>query len=112
VFDDVLWPKCADTLVAEGKSLATRGTSTVLSSGGGRCLGTHKIVGFEVRGNLARWVGFRGTIDSNGTVQMHHGFESLVGQFEEAQFVGQLELGKWSSQSRCVHMFVLDRVGP
>ena len=89
-----------------------RGTSTVLSSGGGRCLGTQKIVGFEVRGNLAQWAGFRGTIDPNGGVQMHHGFDWLVGQFEESQFVGHLELGKWSSQSRCIYMFVLDRVGP
>jgi hypothetical protein len=88
------------------------GTSTVISSGGGRCLGTQKIVGFDVRGNLAQWAGFRGTIDSNGGVQMHQGFEWLVGQFEEARFVGQLDIGRWSSQSRCVYMFVLDRSGP
>lgn len=75
-------------------------------------MGKQEIVGFMVRGNLAQWAGFHGTVDENGGVQMHHGFEWLVGQFEEAQFIGHLEVGKWSSQSRCVYMFVLDRVGP
>jgi len=97
---------------AAGHDGTYRGISTVLSSGAGRCFGRQNITGFEVRGNRARWDGFRGTIDPDGGVQMHHGVEWLVGQFEEGRFVGQLEIGKWSSSSSCVYMFTLDRVGP
>jgi hypothetical protein len=88
------------------------GVSTVQFSGGGRCMGKQKIVGFEVRGNRAEWAGLRGTIDANGGVQMHRGLESLTGQFEGGRFAGQLETGAWSSRPSCVYMFTLARVGP
>jgi len=94
------------------------GTSTVLA-GAGRCFGTQRVTGFEVRGDLARWQGFRGRIDSRGGVQMHFGEQWLVGQFWGNTFVGQLELGpsrtrlrRSSSEPSCIYRFALERVGP
>jgi hypothetical protein len=89
-----------------------QGTSSVLFSGAGRCSGTQKITDFHVRGNVAEWAGYRGKIDSSGGVQMHYGLRWLEGQFEGNKFVGQLEIGKWSSRPSCVYMFALERVGP
>ncbi|HUB47061.1 MAG TPA: hypothetical protein VMB73_18925 [Acetobacteraceae bacterium] len=87
-----------------------QGVSNVLLSGAGRCIGAQKINDFHVRGNVAEWGGYRGKIDSSGGVQMNRGFEYLEGQFEGDKFVGQLEIGKWSSRPSCVYMFTLERV--
>jgi len=89
-----------------------RGTSRVLS-GAGRCFGTQRVEGFHVRGNVARWQGYRGTIDPGGGVQMHFGQEWIVGQFRGNIFMGQLEIGGWSrNDSSCVYGLALERVGP
>ena len=88
------------------------GVSKVLFSGAGRCMGSQKIVGFEVRGHRAKWAGFRGTVDANGGVQMHYGQQWLTGQFEGGRFAGQLEIGAWSSRPSCVYTLTLTRVGP
>lgn len=87
-----------------------QGVSTALLTGAGRCMGKQKISNFHVRGNVAEWAGYRGEVDSSGGVQMHRGFEYLEGQFEGNRFVGQLEIGKWSSRPSCVYMFTLERV--
>ena len=86
-----------------------RGTSSVMFSGGGRCMGTQQVSGFRVHGDRVDFNGFHGRIDANNGVQMHHGLDWLVGQFEGSVFVGQLEIGKWSSKPSCVYMLRLER---
>lgn len=88
-----------------------RGTSSVMFSGG-RCMGTQQISGFRVHGDRVDFHGFRGKIDASGGVQMHYGFDWLVGQFEEGTFVGQLEIGKWSGKPSCVYLLQLQRTMP
>ena len=88
------------------------GTASVLA-GAGRCIGTQRVLGFYVRGDVARWQGFRGVIDPNGGVQMNFGIQWILGQFQENTFLGQLELGGSSrNDSSCVFGFALKRVGP
>ncbi len=89
-----------------------QGTSNVVFSGAGRCLGTQTVTAFDVRGNVANWAGYSGTIDPGGGVQMHRGVGWLTGRFQGNQFIGRLEVGAWSNQPSCVYAFLLQRVGP
>jgi hypothetical protein len=87
------------------------GTATVLMTGGGLCTETRTVSGFVVRGNKARFGGFRGTIAADGGVQMVYGRDWLVGQFEGATFHGQLDiLGRFGSPG-CTYMLNLERSG-
>ncbi len=88
------------------------GTASVLMGGGGQCLGNHQVRNFVVRGNQARWSGFRGRIDPDGETQMHFGQTWIVGQFEGATFHGQLSVGGWGRGPGCTYLLTLERVGP
>ncbi len=89
-----------------------QGTSNVLFTGAGRCMGTQTVTDFHVRNSVAKWAGYSGTIDAGGGVQMHRGVGWLTGRFQGNNFVGRLEVGAWSNQPSCVYMLTLQRVGP
>jgi hypothetical protein len=89
-----------------------QGTSNVIFTGAGRCMGTQTVTDFHVRANVAKWAGYSGTIDAGGGVQMHRGFEWLTGRFQGNLFAGRLEIGAWSNQPSCVYTIRLQRVGP
>jgi hypothetical protein len=88
------------------------GTATVLVTNGGLCTDTLKVSGFDVQANSARFGGFRGTIASDGRVQMVYGQDWIAGQFDGATFQGQLDLlGRFDSPG-CTYMLNLQRTGP
>ncbi len=89
-----------------------QGSSNVLFTGAGRCMGTQMVTDFHVRDNVAEWAGYSGTIDPGGEVEMHRGVGWLTGRFQGNKFVGRLEVGAWSNQPSCVYTFMLQRVGP
>jgi hypothetical protein len=87
------------------------GTATVLDTAGGLCTDTLKVSGFAVRGNSARFGGFRGTIGPDGGLQMVYGQDWIIGQFEGATFHGQLStMGRFDSPG-CTYMLNLERIG-
>ncbi len=87
------------------------GTAVPLSTSGGACLNSVDVKGFHVRGNAARFGGYRGTIDANNGVQMVYGTNWLIGQFEGTTFHGQLDLTQRFGAD-CTYMLTLQRVGP
>jgi hypothetical protein len=87
------------------------GRATLLNSGGGQCGGMFTMTNFRVRGNSARFSGFRGTIDAQGGLQMAHGQDWIIGQFEGATFNGQINLSRRIGPG-CSYMISLERVGP
>lgn len=87
-----------------------QGPANAIFTGGGTCPGVQQVADFHVTDNLAEWGGYNGTIDPNGQVEMHHGFEYLTGAFRGDQFIGQLETDAWSSGPSCVYIFNLRRV--
>lgn len=87
------------------------GNAMVLNTGGGQCRGTFTMTNFRVGGNLARFGGFRGTIDAEGGLQMVYGEDWIIGQFEGATFHGQVDL--WGRTGPgCSYMISLERTGP
>lgn len=87
------------------------GTAAVLDTAGGLCTNTLNVSGFDVRGTSARFGGFRGTIASDGGLQMVYGQDWIVGQFEGAIFHGQLStMGRFGSPG-CTYMLNLQRTG-
>jgi hypothetical protein len=89
-----------------------QGTSNVVFTGAGRCVGTQTVTDFHVRANVAEWAGYSGTIDAGGRVQMHRGIGWLVGRFQGNTFAGRLEVGAFSDRPSCVYDITLQRVGP
>ena len=88
------------------------GIAEVLTTGGGLCIKPVTISGFVVRGNSARFDGFRGTIDPDGGVQMYYGGNWIVGQFEGGIFRGQLSTSGRFSGNGCSYILNLERTGP
>ena len=88
------------------------GTAAVLDTGGGLCTDPREVTGFVVRGNSARFGGFRGSITSNGGLQMFYGQDWITGQFEGATFQGRLNvMGRFGAPG-CSYMLTLARTGP
>jgi hypothetical protein len=89
------------------------GVADVLNTNGGICTDNLKVTGFRVRGDTARFGGYRGRIAADGGVQMIYGSSWLVGQFEGASFRGQLDLpgGRFGAPG-CTYMMTLERIGP
>ena len=90
------------------------GTAQPLNTGGGLCISSRRVTGFRVRENSVCFGNFHGTIDANGGVQMAHGQQWLVGQFEGAIFYGQLDIPgiSRSAPQGCSYILSLERVGP
>ena len=86
------------------------GTAVPLDTGGGVCLNTLQVKGFRVRGNTARFGGYRGTIDANSGLQMVFGQNWIVGQFDGTTFHGQFDLYQRYGPG-CTYMLSLQRVG-
>jgi hypothetical protein len=87
------------------------GTAEPLVTGGGLCLNVQPVGGFIVRGNSARYGGFRGRIAADGGLQMVYGQDWIVGQFEGATFHGQLDLRGRFGAPGCTYMLSLERSG-
>jgi len=93
------------------------GTAVPLDTGGGMCIKTRKVSGFTVHGKSVRFGSFRGTLDANGGVQMFAGQHWIVGQFEGADFAGQLDMTQTGSirggfgARGCSYLLNLQRVG-
>ena len=93
------------------------GTAVPLDTGGGMCIKNRKVSGFTVHGRSVRFGSFRGMIDANGGVQMFAGQHWIVGQFEGAVFVGQLDMTQNGSvrgsfgPRGCSYIINLERVG-
>ena len=88
------------------------GTAAPLDTGGGLCRQTRQVGNFFVRGNRVRYGGFRGTIDSDNGLQMISGSNWIVGQFEGATFIGQLDLPGRFGALGCTYLLNLQRAGP
>jgi hypothetical protein len=88
------------------------GTAEPLDTGGGLCTSTQTVGGFVVHGSsLARYGQFRGSIAPDGGLLMVAGQNWIVGHFEGAAFIGQLDLlGRFGAG--CTYMLNLDRTGP
>ncbi len=77
-----------------------------------------QVTGFHVSGNSVRFGGFRGTIDSAGGLQMVHGGQWIVGQFEGTTFNGQFTFPPQNqrrvraSGPGCSFVLSLNRIGP
>jgi hypothetical protein len=88
------------------------GTADVLTTDGGLCIQNLKVKDFRVRGNAARYGGYRGRIEPDGGLQMVYGQDWIIGQFEGATFHGQIEVrGRFDSPG-CSYLLSLVRVGP
>jgi hypothetical protein len=85
------------------------GTAVPLNTAGGLCVTSHKVINFRVRGNVARFGRFRGTIDANDGLQMVSGGQWIIGQFDGATFHGQVDFPGFPG---CTYMLSLQRVGP
>ena len=88
------------------------GVADVQITGGGQCMQNHKVFGFRVRGNQVLYSGFRGTIEPDGSVQMHFGQTWIIGRFDGPYFTGQLSSDSWGPGPGCSWMLRLARVGP
>jgi hypothetical protein len=109
-------PNLEPTLPAPAQAVSRdgryAGIAQVLTTGGGLCIKPVTISGFIVRGNSARFGGFRGTIDPEGGVQMYYGGNWIVGQFEGGSFRGQLSYSARFSGNGCTYILNLERTGP
>ena len=88
------------------------GIAVPMDTGGGLCLANQKVGGFHVRGRSVRYGQFRGSIAPDGGVQMVEGRNWIFGQFEGAEFRGQLDLPGGFNSLGCTYMMTLQRVGP
>jgi hypothetical protein len=87
------------------------GTAQPLSTDLGACINTLKVSGFRVRGNSVRFGRFHGTIAADNGLQMVYGQQWIIGQFEGASFLGQVNVpGRF--RPGCTYMMTLERVGP
>jgi hypothetical protein len=87
------------------------GTAQPLSTGAGACINTLQVSGFRVRGHSVRFGRFHGTIAADNGLQMAYGQQWIIGQFEGASFVGQLNFPDRFGPG-CTYMLTLERVGP
>ncbi len=87
------------------------GTAEVLMTAGGLCRENLTVSNFKVNGNTARFGGFRGHIQPDGSLQMFYGQDWIVGQFEGATFHGQLDLPSREGPG-CSYLLNLQKVGP
>jgi hypothetical protein len=73
-----------------------------------------QVTDFRVAGDSVRYAGFRGTIDSQGGLQMARGEQWIVGQFEGSTFSGQLTVPTRGRNNApgCSYVLSLNRVGP
>ncbi len=83
------------------------GTATLSSSAGSGCRRQMPISHFVVTGDRVRYQGFRGTIGSDGAVQMQAGGRFLYGSFDGGRFVGHY----WQPHPECTYDLVLNRTG-
>jgi hypothetical protein len=88
------------------------GVAVPLNAGGGTCIQNRQVTDFRVYGRSARFGGFRGTVAPDGIVEMAHGQDWIVGQFDGATFNGHLTLGGRRTTLSCTYTITLRRVGP
>lgn len=88
------------------------GSMEALSTAGGVCSNQIKVTGFRVRGSAVRFGSFRGTIASDGGLQMVFGGTWIIGQFEGATFHGQVQGASGRGGPGCSYILTLDRTGP
>jgi hypothetical protein len=80
-------------------------SSTVGSSVG--CTREVQIRSFTVNGDRARFQGFRGIIEPDGSLRMQAGPSFISGSFDGGRFVGSY----WRPQPSCSYDIVLNHVG-
>jgi hypothetical protein len=85
------------------------GTATLLASNGYMCRNSVKVSGFHVNGNAVQFGGFRGTIQSDGGLQMVNRNQWIVGQFEGATFSGQISFSSNRLGPGCAYVLNLQR---
>jgi hypothetical protein len=88
------------------------GTAEVLSTNGGSCTRGMNVSNFRVHGNSVRFGLFRGTIASDGGLQMVFRGTWIIGQFEGATFRGQVDDRGGRNSAGCTFILTLDRTGP
>jgi len=87
------------------------GSAVVLATDGGICLQPLAVSGFVVQGNSTQFGGFHGTIDEAGRLQMVYGGTWIVGQFQDAVFLGQLTVQGPRWDPGCSYLVNLHRIG-
>ena len=80
-------------------------SSNVSSSIG--CTQEVQIRSFTVNGDRARFQGFRGIIEPDGSLRMQAGPSFISGSFDGGRFVGSF----WRPQPSCTYDMVLNHVG-
>ena len=80
-------------------------SSNVSSSVG--CTREVQIRSFTVTGDRARFQGFRGIIEPDGSLRMQAGPSFISGNFDGGRFVGSF----WRPQPSCTYDLVLNHVG-